>query len=86
LASSSVASECPNTQDPAPSEQRRVLWSIRRALGRRLRDFGGLRTLQPLDNLDLDDVAFDERPEAVALNRTEVHEHIRATVPALRDL
>ena len=43
-----------------------------------LRDVAGLRSLRTVDNLEFDLLAFLERPEAGALNRGEVHEHVVA--------
>src|SRR3954462_12439598 len=43
----------------------------------RLGNVGGLRSLLPLDNLELDAIAFGERLEAAALDGAEVDEDIR---------
>ena len=42
----------------------------------RLSDVAGLRPLRTVDDLEFDLLAFLERPEAGALNRREVHEHV----------
>src|SRR5207248_10910775 len=46
----------------------------------RLRDVCGLWTFLPLDNLELDAIAFSERFEAAALNGAEVDEDVRASL------
>src|SRR5438477_1855804 len=46
----------------------------------RLRDVCGLWTLLPLDNLELDAIAFSERLEAATLNGAEVDEDVRPSL------
>src|SRR5690242_14099953 len=46
----------------------------------RLSDVGGLWTLLPLDNLELDAIAFRERLEAASLNGAEVDKDIRTSL------
>ena len=46
----------------------------------RLRDVSGLGTLLPLDNLELDVIAFGKRLEATSLNGAEVDKDIRPTL------
>jgi len=46
----------------------------------RLRDVSGLWTLLPLDNLELDAIAFRELLEAASLNGAEVDKDIRPTL------
>src|SRR5690348_9700732 len=46
----------------------------------RFRDVGGLRPFLPLDNLELDAIAFGERLEAAALDGAEVDEDIRPSL------
>ena len=42
----------------------------------RLGNVAGLRPLRTVDDLELDRLAFLERPEAVPLDRREVHKHV----------
>src|SRR5215510_2829333 len=46
----------------------------------RLGDVPCLRTLRAVDDLELDRLAFFERPEAVATDRGVMHEHVTASL------
>src|SRR5215471_1710415 len=51
-----------------------------RLLDLELLDVSGLRTLLPLNDLELDLVTFRERLETRAVDRAEMHEHIGTTL------
>src|ERR1043166_6701970 len=57
-----------NAVDPASADPALALGHV-----------SGLRTLLPLNDLELDLVAFRQRLETIALDGAEVHEHVRST-------
>lgn len=56
------------------------LFGIRLSGGLDLPDVGRLRPFLTLDDVKGDAVPFGERLEAIALNRREVHKHVRTVV------